>query len=167
MFESTILYSRIVVYVKDYLHFESTSTLPMVTLGDLCISVVCSSELSREGGLRLMESVSAQDFPSDYKAGLRLGVSSCVFGDHPALVSIPQYGRLGMERRPSYSQASHHPEPRASSVHWSLNAHGQPQQAHSILLLSRKVCVHGGANSFVPQHFLPYAKMPQGVSDCA
>lgn len=43
VFESTILYSRI-VYVKDYFQIESTNTLPMVTLEALCISAVCSSE---------------------------------------------------------------------------------------------------------------------------
>lgn len=44
VFESTILYSRIIVYVKDYFQIESTNTLPMVTLEALYISAVCSSE---------------------------------------------------------------------------------------------------------------------------
>lgn len=44
VFESTILYSRIIVYVKDYFQVESINTLPVVTLEALCISAVCSSE---------------------------------------------------------------------------------------------------------------------------
>lgn len=55
VFESTILYSRIIVYVKDCFQVESTNTLPMVTLEALCVSVVCSSEPSRDGELHLME----------------------------------------------------------------------------------------------------------------
>lgn len=49
MFESTILYSRSIVYVKDYFQFEPTNTLPMVTRSSAFLLCVAVSHLGMVG----------------------------------------------------------------------------------------------------------------------
>lgn len=92
-----------------------------------------------------MESVSTQDFPTEpphYKAGLRLGVSSCLFGDVPpwsaSLSKEDWEWRGGPPTLKPHTTLNHKP---ALSI-GPLMLMASHQQAHSILLLRRKVCVH-------------------------